>query len=287
VGNQARHLPRTINVNQLPEGTLNPPNSSVNPNALRRYPGYANISLRDDGDNSNYNSLQTSVSRRLHHGVSVSGNYTWSRALDTSSGTPQNASDARPDYGLSSVHRAHILNVNYIWEIPFSKNGSQVLRQMFGGWELSGVTTMQTGAPFTVTVPTDVAKIGEASSRATVIGDANLPSGSRTLAQWFNTKAFLAPEKMTPGHFGNAGRNIVIGPGLQTWDLSLMKQFAVHERMRLQFRAEGFNILNHPNFTSINTVVRFSAAGDPIQNYGSVSAAAPGRTFSFGLKLNF
>jgi hypothetical protein len=290
VGNQARYLPRSLNANQLPEGTrLNPPNSTINPNALRQYRGYANVSRRDNGDNSNYNAFQMTVSRRSRSGLSLSGNYTWGKALDTSSGTPQNARDARPDYGLSSVHRAHIANFNYIWELPFfpRQSSPRLLHWTFGGWEISGVTSMQSGAPFTVTVPVDIARIGEASSRATVIGKANLPSGSRTPAQWFNTKAFLPPERMEPGRFGNAGRNIVIGPGLHTWDLSLMKFIPVSERVRFQFRAEAFNVFNHPSFTSINTVVRFNAAGEPIQNYGAVTAAAPARILSLGLKVMF
>ena len=125
VGNLARHISRTININQLPVGTrLNPPASGINQNALRPYLGYGNISMRDDGDNSNYNSLQMTVSRRVASGLSVTGNYTWSRALDSSSGSPQNSYDARADYGLSTVHRAQLLNLNYIYELPFFRRNA-------------------------------------------------------------------------------------------------------------------------------------------------------------------
>lgn len=289
VGNQARNLPRTININQLPVGArLNPPNSAINANALRPYLGWGNISMRDHGDSSNYNSLQVSFNRRMASGLSFGGNYTWSKTLDTSSGTPQDAYDARPDYGLASIHRAHLFNMNYIYELPFFRRASNgILRQALGGWQVSGVTSFQSGAPNSVSVPVDVARIGVGSSRASVIGDPDLPSGERTLTRWFNAQAFLPADRMLQGRFGNSGRNVLIGPGFQMWDLAIMKDFSMKERARLQFRVESFNLPNHPNFTAINTTAQFNAAGDPINNFGAVTAAGPGRILSFGLKVIF
>ena len=102
VGNLGKHLLRTINLNQLPVGTrLNAPNSGINVNALRPYLGYGSINMIDHGDNSNYNSLQITASRRMQSGLSMTANYTWSRTLDTSSGGPQDSYNARADYGLS------------------------------------------------------------------------------------------------------------------------------------------------------------------------------------------
>jgi hypothetical protein len=267
---------------------LNPPASNINPNALRPYAGYGAISERDQGDNSSYNSLQISGSRRMQSGLSLTANYTFSRTLDTSSGTPQNSYNVRPDYGLSSIHRAHLLNVNYIYELPFfRRDANAILRSTLGGWEVSGVTTYQSGAPNTVTVLSDVARIGSNSSRATVIGDPNLPKDQRTLARWFNTEAFLAPERMSPGVFGNAGRNTLIGPGFSEWDVAAIKNFDFRDRLRLQFRAESFNVLNHPSFTGIDTTVRFDSAGKPAQTYGAVTSVGPARVLEFGLKLLF
>src|SRR5262249_17643122 len=145
------------------------------------------------------------------------------------------------------------------------------------GWQISGVTSFQSGAPNDVTVPVDVAKIGASSTRASVVGDPNLPSGERTLSQWFNTAAFLAPAQMVQGRFGPSGRNILIGPGFSQWDVTLAKYFRVRERARLQLRAESFNVLNHPSFTGINTTVRFDAAGKPTQGFGAITAAGIGR----------
>ena len=196
-------------------------------NALRPYLGYGNINLRDDSDNTNYNSLQVSVSRRLRSGLSFGTSYTFSKTMDTvGGGTPQDSYHPKNDIALSSIHRAHILTFNYIYTLPFfGKSANAFARTALGGWEMSGVTTFQSGAPSSVTVPSDIARIGASSSRASVTGNPNLSGGERTPAHWFRTEAFVNPNLMTPGVFGNSGRNILIGPGFQQWDLSLLKNF--------------------------------------------------------------
>jgi hypothetical protein len=110
------------------------------------------------------------------------------------------------------VHRAHLLNINYVYELPFfRKNPHVVVRNVFGGWEFAGVTTYQSGAPNSISVSSDVARIGASSSRATLIANPNLSAGDRTLTRWFNTEAALP--HMVQGIFGNGGRNVLIGPG--------------------------------------------------------------------------
>ncbi|MSV30319.1 MAG: hypothetical protein EXQ52_16490 [Bryobacterales bacterium] len=288
VGNVTRHFAYFRNVNQLAAGTrLNAPNSGINVNALRPYLGWGNISQRDNSDNSNYNSLQVSLSRRMSRGFSYGLSYTFSKTMDSfGGGTPQDSFNPKADIGLSTVHRANVLNVNYIYSLPFfEKSQNRPLRAVLGGWEVSGVTSIQSGAPVSVTVPADVARTGGASVRASVIGDPKLSDGERTPARWFRTEAFLNPALMTPGVFGNGGRNNLIGPGFHTWDVSLLKSFTVNERTKLQFRAESFNLFNHTNFTGIGTTVRLDAAGNPTGGFGSVNAAGPGRVLSLGLKL--
>ena len=290
VANVARHFTFTPNLNQLPVGTrLTAPNSTINVNALRPYLGYGNIFLRDDSDNSNYNSLQVSVSRRLRSGLSFGANYTFSKTMDSFGGnTPQDSYHPKQDIGLSSIHRAQILNFNYIYSPPFfAKSGSRLARQVLGGWEISGVTSFQSGAPNNVTAPVDAARIGASSSRATVLSNPVLDRGDRTPARWFKTEAFLNPSLMPAGVFGNGGRNVLIGPGFQNWDVSLLKNFQLRETTRLQFRAESFNVFNHTNFTGINTTVRFDNAGNATGGFGAVNAAGPGRVLSLGLKLLF
>jgi hypothetical protein len=292
VGTAGRHLFRTIDINQLPLGTLtNPANAGVNVNALRPYLGYADIDGRDDGDNSHYNSLQVKLSKRTRSGLSFGVNYTLSRVLDdtaggvaqvTVGGSAQNNYNANADYGLSAFQRKHVFNFNYIYELPFfARSHNLLLRKAVGGWEVAGVTTFQSGAPNSVTISQDIAGIGTGTSRASTNGqDPNLPSGQRTVSQWFNTQAFLPAASMVKGQFGNTGRNILIGPGYQVWSMSMIKNLSFGERVRMQFRAESYNTFNHPNFAAISTTVGTTS-------FGSITAAGPGRILSFGLKLMF
>jgi len=141
VGNVGRHFTYFRNLNQLPVGTrLNPPNSTINVNALRPYSGWGNISLRDDSDNSNYNSLQVSATRRLRTGLSFGVNYTWSKTIDSFGGnTPQDSYHPKNDIGLSAVHRAHVLNFNYIYELPFFTHASNgAVKTALGGCRCRG-----------------------------------------------------------------------------------------------------------------------------------------------------
>ena len=292
VGTAGRHLFRTTDINQLPVGTLDQPgNTGVNVNALRPYLGYAEIDGRDDSDNSSYNSLQVRVSKRTRSGLSFGANYTFSRALDdtagsvaqvTVGGSAQNNYNENADYGLSAFQRKNVLNFNYIYELPFfTRNTNALLRQTLGGWEVAGVTTFQSGAPNSITIAQDIAGIGATSTRASANGEnINLPSGQRTVNEWFNTGAFLTAAQMTKGQFGNTGRDILIGPGFQVWSFSMIKNMSFREKAHLQFRAESYNIFNHPNFAALGTTVGTST-------FGNITAAGPGRILSFGLKLMF
>ena len=289
VGTLGRHIVASENLNQLAPGTLlQPQNAGANINALAPYQGYSTVNTRIYGANSNYNSLQVAASRRLSSSLSFGLNYTFSKTLDTTDGGFQDIYNQSAEYGLASIHRKHILNVNYIYEIPFLRNSrNSFVRAALAGWEFSGVTTYQSGAPFSVTVPSDIAAIGVGSSRATVIGDPNLPSDQRTVSHFFNTAAFLLPARMPRGQFGTSGRNILIGPSFSQWDVALLKNFRFGERYNFQFRGESFNVFNHPSFTNINTTVRFDSAGNPAQGFGAVTASGPGRVFQLGLKLLF
>jgi hypothetical protein len=132
-----------------------------------------------------------------------------------------------------------------------------------------------------VTVSNDIAGIGATSSRASANGeDPNVSPGQRTVSEWFNTAAFLPVAQMVKGEFGNTGRDILIGPGFQVWSVSMIKNMTFGEKVRMQFRAESYNLFNHANFAGINTTVGASA-------FGNVTAAGPARIMSFGLKLMF
>jgi outer membrane receptor protein involved in Fe transport len=114
-----------------------------------------------------------------------------------------------------------------------------------------------------------------------------LASSDRTPQHWFNTAAFLDPNQMTPGQYGNSARNLLIGPAYSRVDLGIAKVFSVATKVKLQVRAEAFNVLNMTSFTNLNTTVRFDAAGNPTGGFGAVTAAAPGRTIEFGVRATF
>ncbi len=290
VGTLGRNLDRTLNINQLRAGArLNPPASTTNVNALRPFLGYGSINLRDMGDTSNYNSLQMSVNQRFRRGLTVGANYTWSRTLGSSEGGFQDVYNGKADYGLLSFHRKHVFNANVIYSLPFFGKSTGLVRTLLSGWDLSGVVLYQSGAPFTVFAPVDSARIGATSVRASVRPgeNPNLTASQRTLARWFNAEAFVPGEQMAPAQFGNTGRGIFTGPAFSQLDLALLKNFTFGDRYALQFRAESFNLPNHPSFTSLNTTVRFDTAGRPSQAFGSVNGAGPGRSLSFGMKFVF
>jgi hypothetical protein len=155
-----------------------------------------------------------------------------------------------------------------------------------GDWQLNGITTFMSGTPFTVYDSQDVSLQGGApeisgfsSNRPDLIGNPN--SGPRTPQEWFNTAAFQRLNSTTQaGQFGNEGRNVVEGPGLQQWDFSAFKNIPIRESKSLQFRAEFFNVFNHANFRLPNNDI-----SSP--NFGEISEALPGRLVQLALKFVF
>ena len=181
----------------------------------------------------------------------------------------------KADRGLATFHRAHVAVISYVYPLPFFRQGDAWTRNILGGWQVSGVTTFNTGLPQNITINPDQAGIGQTSQRPNVIGEWN--SGARTQYQWFNTAAFALP---AAGKFGNLGRNVVIGPGTNNWDAALMKNFAFRERLTFQFRAEFYNIPNHLSWWGVGTTFGNS-------NFGQITSATDPRTMQFGLRMGF
>ena len=177
--------------------------------------------------------------------------------------------------------------VNWLWEIPAFKGRGGLAEKVLGGWAVTGIMAAQTGFPFSVFDTRGRSCVGfdYAIDRTNLVGDPN--SGSRTLSEWFNTSAFvelpLDPECAATR--GNAGRNIVQGPGFQNWDLGLIKRTPIGETANVEFRAEFYNAFNHPNFDlPVNNI----ASGTV---FGRITSTVPGgggeREIQFGIKLNF
>lgn len=280
---------------------LNQPQPSVLPPGLpfvpRPVPQFDEINTIETRAASNYHSLQARLQQRLSNGLAMLASYTWSKSIDDASNFfpsagdpnyPQNSYDLRSERGRSNFDVAHRLSVSYVYDLPFGKGrkylaGNGGWSTLFTGWQTSGIVTLQTGRPFTVALlrefdnsGTGISALGfGANDRPNVAGDPN--AGARNIDQWFNTNAFAFP---LPGTFGNAGRNILEGPGYQSVNASILKNTALSEGVSIQFRAEAFNLFNHPNFNLPDNFL-----GSP--TFGRITSAREPRHIQFGLKLLF
>ena len=231
-----------------------------------------------------YHALALGIKRRLSRGLTFDANWTWSHSIDDASdpgptlneaNLPQNVFDRTLEKASSSFDHRHRVVVSLVYQIPAPAK-TRWIQALLGQWQTGSYFTAQSGAPFTVNISSDQANIGAGpAQRPNVSGDPN--NGPRTPQQWFDTSVFSLPALYT---FGNAPRNALIGPGLEEFDFSLQKDIAVKEPVRLQFRAEAYNLLNHPNFNIPNRT-----AFTP--NFGRISSAQDSRQLQFALKLLF
>jgi hypothetical protein len=245
---------------------------------------------------SSYNALEIDVNRRFAQGFQVRGTYTFSKSLDD--GTALNSSvganapgfvmyplDPKLDWGLSNADVRNAAAINASYELPFGKRARGVAQKLAGGWMLSGIQTVQSGFPFTPQLGFNPSNNGD--TRDPVRPSWNPAFTGKVIEggpnQYFNPNAFVVPPS---GTYGNVGRNVLIGPGLATTDFSLSKVTAINEKMRVQFRAEFFNIFNRANFATPNAVVFSSAGSTPSSTAGVITATGTtSRQIQFGLKL--
>jgi carboxypeptidase family protein/TonB-dependent receptor-like protein len=261
-GNQAVPTPDQT-APLLPRRPVHTCNTSVLPNCD---PSVFDTTITTFRSNafSNYHSLQARLQKRLTRGLQFEASYTYSHALDDASsanlgsfatGDFRDQRFPQLEYGNADFDIRHRFVLSYMYELPFGKgksfagNASGLLNQVIGGWQVAGITSASTGNYFTPTdIATDLSNSDgggdvASSSRPNRVGDPNAkPCIPGTL---FNTCAFATNTVL--GSYGNAGRNIVRGPGFQNWDLSLFKTFPLNERERFEFRAEFFNVWNHLN----------------------------------------
>lgn len=291
VGTKGTHLLGDININQ-PTVVTRLANPTDDANALVPYAGYQAVVSRAPIFTSNYNSLQVSLNRRLSQGLTLGVAYTWSKLLTTN---PQDRSlgvadayNLKGDYGLSTLNTPQILVVSYVYELPFYRHDNSVVGHVLGGWELSGITNVQSGQSTTVTQGgndpfanaannqsgLNLARGATAQIRTDLIGD---PRGPKTATEFFNTAAFAT----AVGHFGSEAPGTVLGPGFQLWDISLIKNVKFGERAALQLRLETFNAFNHGSPNGINTDIGNPAA------FGTISGWHDPRTVQLGAKIKF
>ena len=275
VGRRGVFLQRERNVNQLQAGTLQA-NPGINIAALRPYKGYGALRVTENTGNSKYNSLQISGERRYSNGFKLAVAYTYGKSFDNGSDKRNvlwNTYDESIFWGPSSFDRTHALVISYIYDLPFWRDQSTLLRNLLGGWQISGATFIQSGTPFSITRTNDIAGVGEGSNGQPVdlIGDP-LANASQQFSDgkddnfWFNPAAFANP---AAGKFGNSTRNLLRNPGAQQWDIALFKNFVLGGTHRLQFRAEVFNFINHPNLSGPNADITNPNFGRVIAKDGS------------------
>lgn len=252
--------------------------------------------------NSSYNALEVDANHRMSHGLLLRGVYTWSKALDdgdslnaTASGNApglvSNPADIRSDWGPATYDVRNVGVVDAVWQLPFGRGhalGSGVGRLtngIIGGWTANSIVTVQSGFPFTPQLSYNPSNNGDTKNPVRPFINPAF-HGSPIVgkpAEWFNPTAFLAPPPNS-GFYGNLGRDTLSGPGLATWDFSMLKDTTLHERLRLQLRGELFNILNRANFNTPNLVV-FTPAGVSPTAGVVTSTATTARQVQFAARL--
>ncbi|MEK6334955.1 MAG: TonB-dependent receptor [Acidobacteriota bacterium] len=265
---------------------------------IRPYRGYRSINIITPQFNSNYHSLQTIATRRFAGASQINVAYTWSKNLTDNqndrSNAPQNSYNNRGDYGRATLDRRHVFSANYIYELPWFSNRHDFKGNVLGGWQISGIVSLQSGLPFTATANFDAAGLGNipaliAGNRPNVLCDPNA-NAPHTFEAWIaNTVATtcLQPNPTSgvgqANVVGNAGRGIVEGPPTKRFDFSLFKNIRLGEKVKLQLRGEVFNIFNHTNFRGITSLAIANLGG----TYGTISTVRDPRTIQLGAKLSF
>ncbi len=276
VGTKGTHLNGILDLNQI-RPNLDVADGNLNPNFVRPFVGITGITAWTTDRDSSYHSAQFSAVRRMENGLALQLSYTISKTLTNGSSAWNGAQDyrnIRAEKGLADFDSSQVLTFNYLWEIPFFKNKSGAVKGVLDGWTVGGISNFQKGFPTTAFLFADNAGIGGGFERPDLVGNT---SGPKTLTQWFNTAAFALPPKAT---FGNAGNGIIRGPGINNWDFALYKRIPIYEKVGLQFRAQFFNIFNHPSFNGVDT-------GFESGSFGQVVGARDPRITQFGLELSF
>ena len=284
VGNLGRRLYNAYDANQ-------PIPSPAAFNTRRPFfalaPDLANVSYFVSDGLSNYYAGQLTLDKRFAKGLSGLVGYSWSHAIDNvvlefgggaAGPQPQDPRNLRAERGNSIIDLRHRLTVSYLYELPFGKgkamlNRGGVLDFVAGGWQTNGILTVQTGQPFSPVLQTSTTN--GTGSRPDVVGKVTYP---RTLQRWFDPSAYATPAPYT---YGNASRNSLFGPGRSNWDMSLFKNFVIHDQMRFEFRAEAFNVFNHPQFGLPNQSIGNAQVGSITSTVGNPRQLQMGIRFQF------
>lgn len=288
-GTHGTHLERESDLN--PAVYIPGASSEANEQARKPYPDFATIYEFQSNSYVDYSALVITFERRFTKGVSVLASYMRSKAIDDELiGADSNIlglswiSNTNPfnyklDRGVSDTNVPNRFVASYLWKLPAVASSLRPLRFILDGWQHNGIVTLQSGTPFSIMSGLDNSLSGVYQDRADLVGNphAPRPAGATRLTEYFNTAAF-GPNAI--GTFGNSPRNLLYGPGTENVDMSLFKTFPVKETWNIEFRAEVFNVFNHPNF------------GNPVNNlsssqFGSILSAGSPRIIQLALRLTF
>jgi outer membrane receptor protein involved in Fe transport len=307
VGTQGLRLPFEWDPNQ-PNNALYTgggtciPNTPANTPCPRPFRNFQTMSYTDPIGTSIYHSLQVKVEKHYTNGLAIIGAYTWSKSLDDDSayfgtnaspGFPENSYNLAAEKGRSDFDYEHRFSLAYVYDLPFGNKIARLQNSkanyLINGWEVAGIAMLQSGAPYTPTVDGNPSNNIDNHDRPNVVRGVSLYPAHKSVNQWANPAAFSMPAQYT---FGNAGRNILTGPGLADWDFSLIRNLKLWESKTLQFRVEMFNIFNRPNFTLPNadwSSTSFGVIGNTVQPIAGQASGGPGdpREIQFALPLTW
>lgn len=293
VGSQARGLPFSVNINQAQPGGIPAP-----------FRDLGRVSVIRPTGKSLYHSGQFKLEKRFGQGLFLLATHTWSKSMDTVSsalfssgvtGGVQNIFDPDQNRAVSDWDVPHRFAVSYVWDVPFGagrrfgNDAPKAARALLANWQLTGILVARSGMPGTVTVGST---IPGGDARPNLLRNPNLPSDQRSVERWFDTTAFVANRSGRTLLAGDAGRNIVRGPGYVNLDLGFLKHVPLGAGSRLQLRAEIFNALNRPHFAlpvlrmSDPAFGKITHTRNPV-NFGSTATSFASRMVQLAVKLEF
>ena len=310
VGSVSRHLLGELDLN-MPTLGIREANPDSPVNNIRPYAGYSYFHTRLPVFTSNYNSLQVSLNHRTSRDLTLGIAYTWSKNLSDQSNDRGTANtytyDPKLDYGPSGLNQPQIFIANFVYKEPFFREQQGLTGHVLGGWELSGITSFNSGLSTTVTQTSDPLACVTDTSTSNGCAAGTYPGGLgiyspnadivpradqvapvhliKSGTQWFNTDSFATAQ----GHFGSAGVGSFLSPGTERIDLGLLKNFRISERVNLQMRAEAFNLFNHTNFGGPGGGVGVTGIDTGLGDgtFGQATTARLPRTMQFSGQLYF
>lgn len=296
VANASHKTPYSINLNAVPYGAEFLPQNQdptvgtpLPDNYFRPYPGYGSISYNNWGGNGNYNSLQVTLNRRFKHNLTYGVAYTWSKSLDDNRSTTYLPGSLT--YGPNSLNMPNRLTADWVWSLPKASQlwSNWLSRSVLDNWDFSGIASFISGTPLSVGLSTTNGEnITGGGDGAKVIVTSNpiLPKSQRTFNSYFNTSVFALP---AVGTIGNQWTPSLYGPGVNNWDLALIKAVRLKDRVSTQLRVEAYNAFNHTQFSSVNTTAQFNpATGKQVNTaFGQLNADRGPRIMQVSLRITF